>query len=244
MAEEFLKFYLGETMEEAEAVHKEFAPLLNIISRSYSLGTGLDKADLFGEAMVGLARAKRDFDIERSENFKNFAIFKIKDALNKFVRENMCSVSIPGYIKDTNAQINRLRKVLECAEVDNSKIDIIISEGKVYELEMPADLYEEATKIVGLIKNASRRAGVSYKTMVSRAMFLPLDDFNIEDCSQEDDIESKTLVSQLFEIMDETDQQIALMIMEDKTKSEIARHFGKSPTWVNNRLNAIKEKVL
>ena len=116
--EVFLDYYLGDTPEEAEDLFKSFSRLLNIISKAYSVWTGMDKEDLFGTALVGLARAKRDFDPKRSDNFKTFAIYKIKNALNSYYRENKTIVNIPSYVKTANGYINGIKFILSRYSID------------------------------------------------------------------------------------------------------------------------------
>jgi DNA-directed RNA polymerase specialized sigma subunit len=76
------KFFLGYTPEEAEKNYNEYGFLLKKISKSYANVTGLQEEDLFGAGLVGLARAVRDFDVKKSNNFIGYAYFRIRGALN------------------------------------------------------------------------------------------------------------------------------------------------------------------
>ena len=243
--EEFLECFLGRTQKEAEEVHKEFSYLLNAIARNYSLGTGLDKSDLFGESLVGLARAKRDFDKGRSDDFKTFAIYKIKDCLNKFIRENMRSVIIPAYVKGANSLINRLRNLLEFHGLPDEEVDKIISEGVVDNIDLDCEAMEEITKLVDYLRSSAKRANTTYEKLINRANFLPndqqFDDFCV---SEEDRTIEKVLISQIWEIMDDTDKKIGSMIMKGETKKDIGAYFGRSITWVNNRLKKLRKKII
>ncbi len=242
--EEFLKCFLGKTIKEAEQTHNEFSKLLNTIARNYSLSTGLDKADLFGEALVGLARAKRDFDSGRSDNFRTFAVFKIKDALNKFVRDNICSVSIPTYVSRANNLINRLSDFLYSQNIDQDTIDYIIHKGTVDDIDIPYDIKVRAKEIIIFLKRAAERADTTYEKLVSRASFLPVDKELLDFCdSERDDTFDKIVVDRIWQVMDDIDKEIAKMIMEDTSKKDIALHFNKSVTWVNNRLKKIRETI-
>lgn len=242
--EEFLKCFLGKTIKEAEQTHNEFSKLLNIIARNYSLSTGLDKADLFGEALVGLARAKRDFDSDRSDNFRAFAVFKIKDALNKFVRDNMCSVSIPAYISKANNLINKLNDFLYSQNIDQDTIDYIIHEGVVDDIDMPYEAKIRVREIIILLERAAERADTTYEKLVSRASFLPVDKELLDFCDSEKNSNfDKIVVDRIWQVMDDIDKEIAKMIMEDTSKKDIALHFNKSITWINNRLKRIKERL-
>ena len=83
--ETFLPYYLGDTPEDAEETYSSFSGLLGIMANAYSTFSKDDLEDYFGEAVRGLARAKRDWDPTRGGcQFKTFAILKIKNALNEF----------------------------------------------------------------------------------------------------------------------------------------------------------------
>jgi hypothetical protein len=56
------KFFLSDNKEEAEKIYEDFKDLINILAYNYARYSGLDKADIFGEALIGLGRAYRDWD--------------------------------------------------------------------------------------------------------------------------------------------------------------------------------------
>ena len=126
----FLDYFLGSTPEEAEEVFYEFSDTLNTITKSYHNWSRLDKGDLFGTALVGLARAKRDFDPLRSDNFKAFVILKVKNALNEYYRRNKTAVSIPSYVRIANSYINNIKFVLESCGIGPKDTQNVLKNGK------------------------------------------------------------------------------------------------------------------
>ena len=111
----FPQHFLASNAEDAENLYKEYTHYLKMFASKYALYTGLDEDDLFQEAVIGLARASRDFEAERSDEFRTFAIYKIKDALREFVSSQSSDISIPQYIQDAAKLIIKLRKVIESA---------------------------------------------------------------------------------------------------------------------------------
>jgi RNA polymerase sigma factor (sigma-70 family) len=207
--EKFLKSYLADTPEEAESVYNQFSGLLNTIAFSYSKVTGLDKSDLFAESLLGLARAKRDFNEERSDNFKTFAIYKIKDALSEYIRKNISPVVIPSYVRKANSLINNLKlslgeqRFFEALEQQ----DIILLK----------DLYETA-----------ERCNLTVDELVIRASITPsgveFDDYEGEAETTFSDL----LIKQVKEKMSPRERVVAEGILQDKTYEEIATEIGKT----------------
>ena len=102
------EYFLAETADDAQALHDKFSETLNTLSYNYSVATGLPKSDLFGEALIGLARANRDWDSERSEDFKVYAIYRIKEALREFCIDNSSAIHVPMYIRLSSNHYNEL----------------------------------------------------------------------------------------------------------------------------------------
>lgn len=225
--EKFLKCFLADTQEEAEKVHKEFLGCLNSIAYSYHLSTSLDKADLFSEALVGLARSKRDYNPDRSLNFKTYAIFRIKDALNKFVRENMAPVKIPVYIKKAHSLITKLKHKLgyeafEQALKDNNK------------------------EALGELGSAADRCNISAIELANRATVLPTELEFVEETYSlpEDDIYNKILVNQLKEKMTDVELVITQGISEGKSYSQIGKENNRSKGWVAAKMKEMRNKFV
>lgn len=244
--EGFPKHFLGDTLDEAEEVYKENKRLLDSFAYSYSVTTGLDKHDLFGHALIGLAKAKRDWDPKRSENFKTFAIFNIKDELNEALRQNCASVVIPSYIKKAASNVNAVASI--CAKYG-------VGPGKVvYCREIPKGFNDWDTlrckKLFDVLEAAAKRAKVDYEKFIERVFCVP------EEVSYEDQIgpekterdqqllEAAMLVEQLKSHMDDDELTICTGIMADRTYEEIGEELGKSPAWVFKKLQSFRNRVL
>lgn len=222
--EELPEHFLGDTPEEAEKLHNEFSGLLNKMSLNYALTTGLEKSFLFGEALIGLARAKRDFDPKRSNDFKSFVIRKVKDALNECVKDNSSIVTVPRYLKDTNRNI----KALEYATG------------------------EKADRILENIHKAAERAGITPEELIIRAASIPEDveynEFVESNTSVPKEDENKLnnvmLIMKLKQYMNDTERKIADLIMEDKTYEAIGKEFGHTASWVTKKVQKMREKLI
>jgi len=227
--EELPKHFLADTLEEAEGLYNKFFSLLNNLSYSYSISTGMDKADLFGQALVGLAKASKNYDAKRSPNFKNFAIYQIKSALNEYVRKNKGAVIIPAYITNANRHI----KLLKDLGVDPHKlIDNERSELKKVSSEW---VKSKADHLLEMLENAAERASISVKELIRRAEFVPTiiryDEYiNPEEILQEntDRMHMTLLVENIKNHMDERELQIAEGVMSGKSYGQIGEELTPS----------------
>ncbi len=239
-------FFLGNSQEEAEQVYKSFQRILNKVSSSYAISTGLDKNDLFGEALKGLSCAKRDYDPTRgSTSFKAFALFKINDKLNEYVRRFISSVTIPAYIKRANRQIYKLKVLLK--HCDKKMLETALQTGRLQidqgELQLKGDI------LLNNLKKEAKRASISFKALVNRSEFIPIDTYYDESSSYtfeqtSDTLLKKALVHKLMEYMNKTELEISNAIMKGKSTTEIAKDFGKSVGWVSKAIKTMRSKLL
>jgi RNA polymerase sigma factor (sigma-70 family) len=232
--EEMPAYFIADTQEEAEKLYEDYSKILNGLSYTYSQSTGIEKSDLFGEALIGLGRAYRDFDPKRSNNFKNFAILKIKDALNEYTRKNSTSISVPAYIKNANSKINKLKELLNKDYIGDLN-------------NLPKN--ENIEKLIKLLENIAERAGIETSKLLERAEFIPsnviYDDNYITNFSNqvEEETEKILMVRQLLDSMDETERAIAEGIMNGKTYEEIAQEHNKTAPWVIYKIKKFKERL-
>jgi len=227
--EELPKHFLADTLEEAEELYNEFFALLNNLSYSYSISTGIDKADLFGQALVGLSRASRDYDDERSDKFKNFAIYKIKSALNDYVRKNRTAVVTPAYIANANRHIELLK------DLGVEPYNLI--RDKKLELEKVSSRWvkDKAVHLLKMLNNAANRANISTKELIRRAEFMPTVIRYDEYMSPDEILQENTdkmylslLVENIKDRMDKRELQIAEGVMNGKSYEQIGEELTPS----------------
>lgn len=245
-AEDMPTCYLADTPEEAQALYERFEEFLNKLSSAYAKTTGLNKYDLFGEGLIGLGRAHRDWDHKRSSSFVAFAKFRITDALNEFVRDNISTVSVPVYIRKAQANYKAVKSICDAANVN---FDYVIKEQK-----LPDELEKsDAVRIHNLVLNINRyakRAKVSYEELLERIELIPMEsEFQeyIEPTDHKREIEkveAAIVVEKLRGHMRKNELSICDGILEGKTQAQIARELGKSPGWVSGQLKKLKERIV
>lgn len=172
--EKFLPHFLGESEDEAEFHYKEFLPTLKYLADKGAMISHLDSDDLLSEGTIGLARAYRDFNADRSEEFRIFAFHKIKDAIREFIASQGANLKAPQYLNDALVLLSQLRKTLE------SRLPNVNYLG-LPELWAVSENLNEAnvldSKIQGIRKKISdlaNRSAVGVDELIVRAELTPI----------------------------------------------------------------------
>jgi RNA polymerase sigma factor (sigma-70 family) len=238
--------FLADTPKEAENIYNKFEKILNHFAYSYSISTKINKADLFGEALIGLARAYRDWDPSRSDNFQVYAKFVIRDALNEFVRNNSAIIVVPAYIKKANSSLKKIKAI--CNEYDIDWQNMITNQDITN--KMRSGDVSKCTNYISNIISAADRAGVDYNKFIDRIEFIPEDTEYVEQISYEthkrnsETMEAAIIVDKLKAHMTQQELSICEGIMLDKSLDEIGENLGKSKSWVSGKLGALKKRIL
>ena len=189
--EKFPKHFLADTEEEALKLLKDFDYTINLLAYKYSVLTNLSEDDLKQEALIGLSRASREFNVDRSEQFKIYAIYKIKDALRDFSTDQSIDISIPEYLVDTVRFISKIYKYLLLLSVDtdgtyfgiwNSAIEFISKENIVEDDNINVEdtdiaLHNTKRELKATVKSLEGLATRSKTTaleLINRAELLPI----------------------------------------------------------------------
>lgn len=244
--EDMPEYFLGDTPKEAEEIYLKYKGLMNSFAYTYSISTGIDKSALFGEAVLGLARAKRDWDESRSKSFMTYASFRIKDALNEYVRENRAIVVVPTYIKKSNDNLKKIIDICKKHGIGQEKLLDVLQSNIYKSFGAEKGICETAIKS---IRNAAARAGVELSKFVERVSVVPettnykeQEAFEVSQRNHQM-LEAATLVEQLRKFMDDEDVIICEGIMNDSTYKEIGAELGKSASWVSNKVKDLRVKI-
>lgn len=225
-SESSMPYLLGDTLEETQELYQQYEKDLNTLAYSYAKTYGLDKSDLFIEALLGLSKAVDSFDNTRSDDFNTYAITKIKDSLEVFVRRMRSVVSIPAYISKAHSIWKRMT-------------DPTLSEA-------------DRNTARKMLENAATRSGMTIENLIKRAETLPTKtdyeieaEYNLVDGSREvKRIIATTTVDQLFTYLSPSEKRVAEGLMDGWSQSEIAETYGITPSAVSQTVKKMKRKVL
>jgi len=244
-AEGLLPYFFADTPQKAEEIYKKYNKLLNMLAGQYATATNIPKSDLFGEALMGLAKACKNWDPNRSSDFKIYAIYRIKDELNEYVRNNITVVTIPSHIKKANSHLNEIKSICKRYDIDYTVILI--------DQDIPDSLREvdaiRLTNLVLFIIRAAKRACVEYSEFLKKIEVLPKDmifedfDESVAGSSEEDRMEAILIVEKLKGMMDPITLAICEGIMADKSFDQIGKELGYSKASISNKLKAFKAQI-
>jgi RNA polymerase sigma factor (sigma-70 family) len=247
--EEFPKYFLADTLDEAESLYKDYYTLLNNISYTYSSYSNIPQSDLFGEAILGLARASRDYEQGKGSKFKTFAIYKIKTVLNEYVRKNSDVVAAPAYITHSSRHYNLLKSIFNASNSD--LIDCCFDEGKdVIDKEVIDELKLKALEAFEKFERAAKRAGISTKELARRVEFMPTEISFDEYMSPEEFLQEESnqsdmslFIENMRPHLNELENEIIDFVLEGKPYNKIAKKYGKTTPWVRQKLNGIRDVI-
>ena len=251
--EAFLPYYLGATPEEAEETYELFSWLLGVMASAYASSTDVSIEDYFGEAITGLARAKRDWDPTRGGcQFRTFAIMKIKNALNEYCRKNSSIVKVPHYVRVANTYITNIKTIFEGLGIPEEFLRKTLESGEQYRDRAISDTDAKMlSKELDKLKTLAHNSGVVLANLVERAEFIPTDMSYDESLSQEQlyqreqrRLAAALMVSKLEDHMTEDELHVAHGIMAGKSYAEIGRTHPKkySIAWVQKKVDEMREK--
>jgi len=255
--ERFLTHFLAETKAEADDTYKQYKSTLALLASKYASYTGLDEDDLIQEGVIGLARAKRDFEEDRSDTFHTFAIYKIKDAMREYSSKQADDISIPQYIKEAARLVIKLRRVMEMAGLVKTN-DFASIWGHSAACDQKSEVIKDITSIRQTIRNLADRSCTSVNQLLERAEMYPAEMAELdyhpvtgEIAASSDGVEESLIqklvagkaVSKLKEILPKEDYELIYAhYSEGKTVRELAPLLGIKASSVTIRIhNVVKE---
>ncbi|MEA3296155.1 MAG: sigma-70 family RNA polymerase sigma factor [Patescibacteria group bacterium] len=248
--EKLPKYFLADDPIEAEKLYAKFSNLLNNISYIYFVLSGIPKSDLFGEALLGLARANRDWNIKYNSNFKTYVVFRVKDTLNEYIRRNAQIVIIPSYVKKGSILLNKIKILLKKFEVSSDDIYKVITTNNVKNINIPNKQKIICKEMLKKLKAATIRAKVDYEKFIKRIECLPIDfiidnqtESNFQNVENEK-LNAAILVKNLKRYMNKNEIIICDYIMFGLTYKEIGTKFCKSDAWVAKQIKNLRKKLL
>jgi len=259
--EKFLPFFFADTQQEADGLLKKYQPTVSLLASKYARYTGLDKEDLAQEGFIGLARAARDFEKDRSDTFHTFAIYKIKDAMKEFSSKQADNVKIPQYLREASRLATKLRKIMASAGLVQENDFLSVWEHSAT-CDKESEVIKDITAIRQMIKNLARRSGTSVLQLLERAELFPtkmaeLDQYTVTKIgesiigthtSTEDSLihqlATKKSIEKMKEILTNDEYQLLYEhFIEGKTVRELAPILGITAASVTVKIHNIVSKL-
>lgn len=256
--EKFCKRFLADTEEEAEKLLEEFDYNLKLLASKLSKLTGVDKEDLRSEGIIGLARAKRDFDETRSNNFTIFALYKIKDAMREFISTQAIDINVPQYIVDASRLGTVLKGLTEKA-IGQTGVSLVGIWRASYEYKEDNELAKEIETTREKIENLAERSHTPVIDLLGRADILPSIQANTiyqdigwigptrsDESDMESEIAYRELVDDLRDCLSKKRfrEIFDLYFIEGYTIREIADKLGVKDGTIAVQMKQIKNRLM
>lgn len=254
--EKFSACFIADTMDEANQLLVDYEKDIGFLATKLAVITGIDAEDLQQEGIIGLARAKRDFEVERSEKFRIFAIYKIKDAMKEFITKQGNNVKTPQYVKNAAQLAEGLRKILE--KMDGHKYRSyadIWHTSNVYKDAPPADMENLIGDLASLrqsLKNLSDRSHTSPLQLLERAELSPSASLEIVDRDvntishsyNSSTISENHIVKTAKNILTEKEfEMFNLHFIQGATLREMEEDLCKKASTISVQIMQIREKL-
>lgn len=256
--EKFPAHFLGDSDVEALDTLNTYGSDVDMLANRYHMLTGVDKDDLKSEGVIGLARAKRDFETERSKTFRIFAIYKIKEAMREYVSTQSTNVRAPQYIQDAHSIIKKIKGIMEkSGEVKFNSLTDIWEASEIYDSN--AHLVKDVQSLRGSLKSLAERSCTSVHQLLDRADMIPGTELEIVDgnptnlyvdqADEEDDFLSKLSLEKCMNAIKSilTAEEFNLLhqrYVEGKTVRELEDMFGIKAASIVVKTNLIRERLL
>lgn len=247
----FLPHFLGNTPEESDTLYKTFQTDLTMLSRKASILSGLDKEDLFQESVIGLARAARDFDEGRSEDFRIFAIYKIKDAIRDYIASQQKDIRVPQYISDAISLMRQLAQALK----KGISLPDYLSLSEIWRISTgfrsEPSLEEDVERLRTSLKNLAVRTHTSVPELLERVEFMPTISIDITETVDADMVtdpetevvsvmSNKVAIENLKRFLSKEDFKLLYMrFAEGYTYKELESEFGITEESLNVKVKKL-----
>ena len=101
-----LKCFSGDKNAQKELVNRNLR-LAAQVGRKYAFSYGLDEEDLVQEANIGLMRATESYDPTKGYRFSTYAYWWIRQAINRYIDNNVGTIRLPVHIRDKVKRVNK-----------------------------------------------------------------------------------------------------------------------------------------
>lgn len=258
--EKFLPNFLGNTTKEADTLYNKYKNTLTGLANKYAMYSHVDEGDLVQEGVIGLARAAREFDVERSSDFNTFAIYKIKDAMREFISKQATDVKIPQYIKEASRLIAKLSKLIDkVSPMKESDYEMVWAESSLFDNE--SEIIKDINAIRDSLSNLAARSGTTIDQLLERAEMYPADVTDVDDVvysmgdmsgisieTAEDDIITKIMtekaIDKLMTVLSKEDYELLYAhYVDGKTVRELGPIYGISAPTMTIRIQNILQSL-
>lgn len=221
--------HVGITFEECYEKHKKLIlKLVGKYSGSIKSIYAVNKEDMHQVAMIGLMEAYEKFNSEFNIKFSTYAHNKIRWHLLTATRSNTRTISFPqafgsiwSIASKYNYSIKDIDKIKKHVPKSISK-ERVVNAMEWYKNDTPISLDSMTT-----LENNSEEDKTYYETI-----------------SGSENDETVAVVNEFLSTLTAKQRRVVILLMEDKTQSEIANELGVSQSQVSRIIKSVQKAWL
>lgn len=167
---------------------KKYIRLVIVIAKKY-VRQNVPYEDLISCGIMGLLEATRNFDPERSTNFKAYAITRVKGRIYEYCVSNTSNITIPTHVGKSRVYVERMTKILDKEpQFFNRSLptkEIISVWEHPMEEELQDKTQEQIRKIKTMVSKIAKNSKTTYEGLVKlayKSIVTEITDEEIRDC--------------------------------------------------------------
>ena len=151
---------------------KKYVRLIMQIAKKY-VRSGVEYEDLISCGMMGLIEADRNFDPERSTNFSNYAITRIKGRMYEYFIANHSVITVPTHVSKTRVHVEKMTKLLDSEPAlfsEGIECKSIISQWEhPVEKKLPKKVLAKLRHIKDMVSRIAINSRTTYQILINSA---------------------------------------------------------------------------
>lgn len=152
---------------------KEYKRLISNMAYKYVRGRA-EYEDLIQEAFVGLVIAGDNFDESRSEDFRTYAITRMRGKMYEYGIRNDTLISIPTHVAKAVSYVRQISKLLDKElpdDKDGIKLELLKNRRcPTLEKKLSVGALEKLDSLKQRLENIARNSKISYETLAGLAI--------------------------------------------------------------------------
>lgn len=251
-----------EGLSEIDII-KRYMRLVIILSGKYCREGLVERDDLIMYGIIGLLDAIERYEPERSENFHQVAVTRIKSEMYDHFLENRNIVSIPRYISIVMSHLEIMRSLVTSVISDQGIVnDIITNRVSSYEQTLPSTIQalisEEKKRIESV---AESQLNANYEYIVKKAQgelsYFELDKEMNESLELQQEnkagadvfVENRDIKNKLIEFAkthfkgEKPVEVLRLFLIEEMSQTEIHKKLRLTKSYISHIISSFKTAV-
>lgn len=240
------KYLLGDSIKEAEETYNKYKGYLLKVCKNYSDWSGVDIRDLFGDAIIALAKAQESYDKNLS-SFKTYAKYYILSALNDSIRKNSSVISLPHYLFKAKGLANKIQAILSKYNIRIDSEEFMLNDNNYFNLLTQEDkeaIFYLKTKLTNLALNSN----TSYEDLIETVFNIPTVTHSIEDIEESYDnypeLLAKLLIASVKDNLTKDELTVFNYLLLGNSKSDLPKLTSRSKNWCYSKIASIKNKLI